>query len=100
MAASLVRASVMGVGQLSVRAAEWVWVAWSAGGCLAGFVALVGVARPLGWVLLLEVRRVAARRWTRRIGMAFGMLAGGVPTGLAVVVVASGDALGPAPCPC
>ena len=74
VAASLVRASVMGVGQLSVCAAEWVWVAWSAGGCLAGFVALVGVARPLGWVLLLEVRRVAARRWTRRIGMAFGML--------------------------
>ena len=66
---------MIGVGQLSVRAAEWVWVAWSAGGCLAGFVALVGVARPLGWVLLLEVRRVAARRWTRRIGMAFGMLA-------------------------
>ena len=44
-------------------------------GFLAGGVALVGVARPLGWVLLLEVYRVAARMWTRWIGLAFGMLA-------------------------
>ena len=75
VAASLVRASVLRVSQFSVSAAGWVWVAWSAGGFLAGVVALVGVARPLGWVLLLEVYRVATLMWTRRIGMAFGMLA-------------------------